>query len=295
VSTETGGEILSRWRGRTVHEITRRDVNELLDSIVARDSPITANRTLAAIRKMFNWAVSRDIITVSPCAGVSPPSPEISRDRVLDDNELRLAWLASDTIGWPFGPFVQILILTVQRRDEVAGMFRKELRHEERLWIVPKERTKNSIEHEVPLSPTAWDLLARQPKIAGKAGLVFTVTGETPISGFSRAKDRLDTEILRIQRAEAEDPDRVTPLPHWTLHDLRRTGASGMARLGIQLPVIEKVLNHISGSFRGVTGVYQRHSFAEEKRKALEVWASFVQSVVSGRPLANVVTLRGVS
>ena len=190
---------------------------------------------------------------------------------------------------------VQTLILTLQRRDEVAGMSRREFKAQERLWVIPKERVKNGQEHEVPLSPPAWTLLDGLPKI-GKAGLVFTVTGETQVSGFSRAKDRLDAEILKLQKADAiqhgEDPEAVEPIPHWTLHDLRRTGASGMARLGINLPVIEKILNHTSGSFRGVAGVYQRHSFAEEKRKALDAWASFVQSTVSGNKPANVVALR---
>jgi integrase len=293
IRTESGGEILSRWGSRTVHEITRRDVHELLDAIVARGAPIMANRVLAHIRKLFNWAVSRDIIPVSPCAGVSPPSAETSRDRTLTDAELRLVWLGANAIGRPFGPLVQALILTLQRRDEVAGMRRKELR--ERSWIIPKERTKNGIEHDVPLSAAASELLAGVPTI-GKAGLVFTVTGDTAISGFSRAKERLDAEISKIQRSEAAqrggNPDDFEPLPNWTLHDLRRTGASGMARLGIQLPVIEKILNHTSGSFRGVVGVYQRHSYSDEKRSALTTWANFVQSVVSDKQPSNVVSIR---
>jgi integrase len=294
--SENGGEVLSRWGSRTVHEIKRRDVHELLDRIVSRGAPVTANRVLAAIRKMFGWAASRDIITVSPCIGVTPPTAEISRDRILTDDELRLVWRGATAIGWPFGPMVQELILTLQRRDEVSGMARKELKPQDHNWIIPKERTKNGIEHEVPMSSAAWALLQGLPKI-GKAGFVFTVTGETPVSGFSRAKDRLDAEILKITRADAvqagKRPDEAEPLPHWTLHDLRRTGASGMARLGIQLPVIEKILNHTSGSFRGVAGVYQRHSFSDEKRKAMEAWASFVQSVVSDTRAANVIALRG--
>lgn len=294
VRTEAGGEVLSQWGGRTVHEITRRDVHELLDRIVSRGSPVTANRVLAAIRKMFAWAASRDIVTISPCAGVSPPTVERSRDRVLTDDELRLVWRGADAIGWPFGPMVQTLILTLQRRDEVADMARAELRPQDRLWTIPKERVKNGQKHEVPLSAAALSLLEQLPKI-GRAGLVFTVTGKTPVSGFSRAKDRLDAEILKLQKADAikrgEDPKEVKPIPHWTLHDLRRTGASGMARLGINLPVIEKVLNHTSGSFRGVVGVYQRHSFADEKRKAMEAWGRFVASTVGGKLPANVVLM----
>ena len=189
----------------------------------------------------------------------------------------------------------KLLMLTLQRRNEVAEINRLELRAQDRAWVIPKERVKNGEEHEVPLSEGALEVLGDLPKI-GKSGLVFTVTGDTPISGFSRAKRRLDAEILKLQKSDAVknggDPKEVEPLPHWTLHDLRRTGASGMARLGIQLPVIEKVLNHTSGSFRGVVGVYQRHSFSEEKRAALDAWARHVETVVSGKSAANVVHFR---
>jgi integrase len=294
VRTESGGEVLGQWEDRTVHQISRRDVNDLLDRIVSRGSPVTANRVLAAIRKMFAWAVSRDIVPVSPCAGVSPPTAETSRDRALSDEELRLIWRAAYAIGWPFGPMVQTLILTLQRRDEVAGMSRRELRPQERLWVIPRERVKNGQEHEVPLSPAACALLDGLPK-TGKAGLVFSVTGDTQVSGFSRAKERLDAEMVKLQKSDAiqrgDGAAAVEPIPHWTLHDLRRTGATGMARLGINLPVIEKILNHTSGSFRGVAGVYQRHTFADEKRKAIEAWANFVSSTVSGQLPTNFVQL----
>jgi integrase len=294
VCTDSGGEVLSQWGDRTVHEITRRDVHDLLDRIVSRGSPVTANRVLAAIRKMFAWAASRDIVPVSPCVGVAPPTAETSRDRVLSDAELRLIWRGADAIGWPFGPMVQTLILTLQRRDEVAGMFRRELRLQDRLWVIPRERVKNGQEHEVPLSPAAWALLDSLPKV-GRAGLVFSVTGNTQVSGFSRAKERLDAEILKLQKSDAirrgEGGTAVEPIPHWTLHDLRRTGATGMARLGINLPVIEKILNHTSGSFRGVAGVYNRHTFADEKRRAMDAWSSFVQTIVAGQPQSNVVQL----
>jgi integrase len=283
VRSENGGHVLKAWGSRTIHEITRPDVHDLLDRVGSSAGPIAANRVLAVIRKMFAWAVSRDILVSSPCAGISPPSAEVSRDRILSDYELQLVWLASERLDYPFGHFVKMLILTLQRRDEVAGMRRSELDCEKNAWVLPAGRVKNKQEHEVPITDEISHLLADLPVI-GKVGLVFTVTGETPVSGFSKAKKRLDDEIKKLGGAN---------LPRWTFHDIRRTGASGMARLGIQLPVIEKVLNHTSGSFKGIVGVYQRHSFAEEKRNALEVWASFVQSVVSGKPPANVVALRG--
>ena len=292
-----GGEVLGRWRTRTIHEITRRDIHDLLDRVIARGAPGAANRTLAAVRKMFSWAVSRDIIAASPCANIRPPTRENSRDRVLSDDELRLVWRGAAAIGWPFGPLVQLLALTLQRRNEVAEIDRKEIDRQQHVWVIPKERVKNGQEHEVALSPAVLKILDGLPKMGHNSGgsLVFTTTGERSVSGFSRAKRRLDAEILELQKAAAiergDDPDQAEPLPHWTLHDLRRTGASGMARLGINLPVIEKILNHTSGSFGGVAGVYQRHSFSDEKRKALDAWASFVMTTVAGNRSANVVPL----
>ena len=292
VRSPSGGEVLRAWGGRTVHEITRRDVNALLDGIVARGAPVKANRTLSAVRKMFNWAVSRDIVLASPCVGVVAPTKEISRDRILTDAELRLVWLASQKLDWPFGPQVRMLILTLQRRDEVTGMRRSEING--RVWTLPKERVKNSREHQVPLAPAATTLLDGLPVI-GRGEYVFTLTGNSPSVGFDGCREQFDAEILALQKQDAiergDDPDEVQPLPHWTLHDLRRTGASGMARLGIPLATIEKVLNHTSGSFGGIVSVYQRHTYADEMRDALEKWADFIQRLISSSTANNVVQL----
>jgi integrase len=296
-TTPAGGEVLGRWRERSIHEITRRDVRDLLDRIIARGAPGAANHTLAAVRKLFAWAAERDIIASSPCADLKPPTKKNSRDRVLADDELRLVWRGAEAIGRPFGPMIQLLALTLQRRNEVAQIDREEIDRQQCIWVIPKERVKNAQEHEVALAPATLEILDGL-KIGHNSGgrLLFTVTGETPVSGFSRAKRRLDAAILQLQQDDAiasgQDPDQVKPLPPWTLHDLRRTGASGMARLGIQLPIIEKVLNHTSGSFGGVVGVYQRHQFSDEKRRALETWAQFVMATVSSDRPGNVVSLR---
>ena len=255
----------------------------LLDAVVDRSAPTLANRVLATTRRMFNWCLARGIITASPCADIKPPSPENSRDRVLSDEELRLIWRACDVTGWPFGPLVRLLMLTGQRREEVAGMRWSEVDLDRNLWTIPRERAKNNQAHEVPLSSRAVAVLASIPKVDGPAAYLFTTTGRTAVTGFSRAKGRLDAVIIRALQAEAaatgQNPTEVQPLPRWTFHDLRRTAASGMARLGVNLPVIEKVLNHTSGSFAGVVGVYQRHSFAEEKRAALDAWGQFVENL----------------
>lgn len=284
---DIGGDIMPMWKGRRIQEISKRDVIALLDAVNDRGSPIMANRVLSAIRKLFNWCVARDVIMASPCTLVNPPAPERSRDRVLSDDELRLVWNAADGDGWPFGPLVKLLMLTGQRLSEVGGMRWDELDLEKKLWTLPAERVKNGERHEVPLSDAALYVIAALPRIKTSKGYMFATRRDAAVSGFSRAKDRLDAAI-----AVSAD---CTPVEHWTFHDLRRTMASGMARLGIQLPVIEKVLNHTSGTFRGVVGVYQRHSFSEEKRAALAAWASFVETTVSGQSPANVVPLSRVA
>src|SRR5262245_237411 len=165
--------VLPRWRGRMVHEITRRDVLDILDRVVEGGAPIAANRVLAAARKFFNWCVARDIIAASPCAGIKPPTAERARDRVLSDDELRLVWQAADKLGKTFGPLVKLLALTGQRRDEVARMRWEEIDVENRLWTLPAERTKNNQPHQVPLSTAALTVLERVSRIK-ESSFVFT-------------------------------------------------------------------------------------------------------------------------
>ena len=247
-------EITAAWAGRRLSEIRKADIHSLLDAVIDRPAPVLANRIFAILRKMCVWAIARGLIEINRCAGIKPPAAEKSRDRVLSDDELKGVWQACEGLGWPFGPLIQLLILTGQRRDEVGSIRWAEVDLAGRLWQLPKERTKNKVAHPVSLAPRAAAILEALPRIAGEQDFVFTTNGKTAASGFSRAKARIDKAL----------PDS----PHWTLHDLRRTAASGMARLGVQLPVIEKVLNHVSGSFAGIVGVYQHHVFTDEKRQA---------------------------
>lgn len=274
--------VLPKWGDRKIQDLTRRDVIELLDEIADRGTPIAANRTLSAVRKLFNWALDRSMIGTSPCVRVTPPAEEKSRDRVLNPEEIALVWQAADAIGWPFGPYTKLLLLTAQRRDEAAKMTRGELCEGGTLWTIPGDRTKNGDAHDVPLSQAAQDVLSEAPRIAGRKGLVFTSTGETAISGYSKAKRRLDTEMLRLARDQAaqrgEDVDDVTIAP-WRLHDLRRTVASGLARLGTPVHIIEAILNHRNGRISGVAAIYNRYSYADEKRQALEAWARYVRQL----------------
>ncbi len=289
-------EIKPKWKGRQVQSITRREIIGLLDDINDRGAPIMANRVLALLRKFFNWAIERDIITASPAVNVKAQGQETSRDRVLADDELRLVWKAAKAVGWPFGTMTQLLLLTGQRREEVAGASRTEfsLKVEQPLWTIPKERAKNGKEHHVPLAPAVVSIIDAMPVIDGKKKLLLTTTGETPISGFSKAKERLDAEMLSIAKKEAaergDDPEAVTATP-WRIHDLRRTAASGMASLSIPVHVVEAVLNHKSGSIKGVAATYNRYSYADEKRRALSAWANMVAGIIGDGTDTNVISI----
>lgn len=272
-------EVLARWGDMRIQEITKRDVIEVLDGIVDRGSPVTANRLRAHLNTLFNWAKGRDIITANPLDGVKPPAPERARDRVLSDDEIKLFWRGCDKIGEPFGPLFKLLLLTGQRRGEVGGMTDREIKNG--IWTIPAARSKNGDEHTVPLSEAARAVLAGiQP--VGRDGLIFTTNGRTAVSGFTRAKERLDTEIADLNEGET--------IAAFTLHDLRRTAATGMAGLGFPPHIVEAVLNHRSGTRRGVAGVYNRFNYSEEKRAALEAWARRVTQLVEGKP-ENVVPI----
>ncbi|MDV4182950.1 site-specific integrase [Rhizobium brockwellii] len=283
-----------RWQHKLLADITRREIIDLLDEI-AESHPISANRVHAILRRFFNWCIERDIIAVSPVANVTAPGEVVSRDRTLSRDEIRLVWLASEKIGWPFGPMVKLLLLTGQRRDEVASAQRPEfdLGANVPAWTIPKERAKNGKAHVVPLAPAAVEIIESLPPIDGEINFVLTTTGKTGISGFSRSKALLDAAMMEIAKEEAEargEKDFEPQIAPWRLHDLRRTCASGMAELGQPVHVVEAVLNHKSGSIKGVAAVYNRYEYAEEKRRALFAWAAHVASLIDA-PADNVVSL----
>jgi integrase len=272
-------EFSTAWKGRPLREIGKPDIHRVLDAIVARGASVTANRKFAQLRKMCRWAVSRGLIEYSPCDGIDPPSAEKSRDRVLDSDEIRLVWRAADDLGFPFGPIVKLLALTGQRRSEVGGMEWREIDLEKSIWTLPSERSKNKRQHTLPLSPEAIAIINNLPRFSGSR-FVFS-PGKTAPSGFSRAKTRIDRLIAKI--------NGDAPIESWIFHDIRRSVARGLAALGINLPVIERCLNHVSGSFAGIVGVYQKHNFSDEMRIAMERWSQHIGAVVQ----ANIIPLRG--
>jgi integrase len=289
-------EVVGRWKGRRLSQIARAHVHEMLDEIIDRGAPVRANRVFAQFRKMCRWSIARGVIDRSPCEGLTAPSPERRRDRVLSDEEIRIALRAFDSAGWPFGPIGQLLLLTGARKNEVAGMKWSEIDLDARIWSLPHERTKNKREFVIPLSAAAVRIIEALPRIGDKIrGFVFTTTGKSAVSGFSRFKTTIDSTVLELSRKQAgargDDPPKVVVLAPWILHDLRRTVATNLQKLGVKLEVTEAVLNHVAGTRGGIVGLYQRHDYREEKRQALDAWARYVGAIVNGDGPMDIVRL----
>lgn len=280
--------VTPKWGDRKIQSITRRDVIELTDALVDKGQPYAANRTFAHVRRLFNWAISRGVVDASPCGGLKLPGAEEARDRVLSDSELRVFWLATERLDEPFRGFFRVLLLTGQRRDEVAGI--RDAEFDGDRWTIPGERSKNGRANLVPVVSELQMVLDAIPRIDAPAGYLFTTTGQTPISGFSRVKARLDGLMLDLLRKEAGDVAQGVTLQPWRIHDLRRTAATGMARLRVPPHVIEAVLNHKTGQISGIASVYNRFEYEDEKRSALSTWARYVATLVESK-VSNVISL----
>ena len=244
-----------------VREIGKHEVLRITDKLVDDGKPTMARRVHARIHTFLRWCAERDIIPLNPIAGMRRQGSETSRDRVLTDDELAAVWRAADTMGFPFGRCVQLLILTGARRSEISEMQWNEI-EEDRISLSP-ERTKTATAHLIPLTSLAKSVIETIPQI-DDSRLVFTTNGKTPISGWTNSK---------------RDLDRISGVKDWRLHDLRRTVATGLQKLGIPLQVTEAVLGHTSGSRAGVVGIYQRHDFLDEKFNALEHWSEHLRSL----------------
>ena len=285
-----GQRILNRdvkpaFGSRPLPTIKRADVAEFLDTL--RDRPAIRKNTHSLLRKLFRWAVHRGDLDLSPIADMEAPKPVPARKRVLSPEEVACVWLAAGTLSYPWGPFVRILITTLQRREEVAAMCWSEVDVPGALWVLPSERAKNDEANDVPLS----GLAARELKMLSPRprGLVFSTTGHTPISGFSKAKRRLDAATLVTMKRRAfergEDVEAVQMEP-WRFHDLRRTGATNMQALGFPVEVTEAILNHVSGTRAGVAGVYNRYRYNKEKCLALNGWSDHLSDLLQNSCLA---------
>lgn len=261
----------SEWYDRPISAVTRADLLRKIDQIVDRGAPVHARRIFAYVHRMMAWAVGRGIVSENVLAGAEKPGAEISRDRVLTDAELVAFWNAAGGLGYPFSPIMRTLLLTGARRSEVAEIRWNELDLEGQTWTLPRERAKNNVAHTIPLSDLAVAVLSEGKRFS-KSQYLFSGTGETPASGFSAAKGRLDQTMAEIIGAE---------IAGWRVHDLRRTFASNMQRIGTEPAVIEQLLNHKSGAIKGVAAVYQRHDYAMEKTQAMTAFAAWLRLLIA--------------
>lgn len=301
-SHKDGEALLKRYAipvlgAKPLHEITRADIRAVLKP--ASGKVATARNLFAVLRRLFRWAVNEGDIATSPLTGMEPPPLPTSRDRVLSDREIRLVWKATDKLGYRFGPLIRLLLITGQRLEEVSGLPWSELDRRNYTWALPAVRAKNENASDIHLSElafTEFEALAKRVKHKDgwpKRGLIFSTTGKTPVSGHSRAKRRLDREIALLLKEDKGSPE----MEKWRFHDLRRTLATGLQRLGVRFEVTEAILNHVSGSKSGVAGVYQRHEWHDEKKTALNAWSVHLHRVVnsteqaSAEPASNVVPL----
>lgn len=252
---------VSRWASRPLNEIDRQDVIIILDALVDAGKGSSANHALAAVRKFFNWCKERGLLETSPCEGIKAPAKNVSRSRVLSDPELASIWEAAKLQSFPFGNIVHLLILTGQRRSEVGEMRWEDIDIERKLWTIPEEMNKSGRPHSIPLTDTVLQIIQSVPRQPSHFLFPSLRTPSRVFSGYSKCKNRLD------KHSETSD---------WRLHDIRRTVATGMAKLEVPPHVVERLLNHSSGTFGGVAGIYNRFGYLPEMRAALEKWERYV-------------------
>ncbi len=271
-------DVVPRLGNRRAREITRRDIRDLLDDIKARGSPIQANRTFEIMRKLFNWAIAEDYLPDSPCQKISKPAKENRRDRVLKEDEIRAVWQAMEAEQPLVAALFKLRLITAQRGGEVASMRWEDIDFPSSWWTIPGERTKNGLSHRVPLSPLALEILDRLKTERLEPPWIF------PSPKPGRHLEHMVQATRRIRKRSGIE---------FVPHDLRRTAASYMTGMGMPRLTVKKILNHVESD---VNATYDRHSYDQEKRQALEAWGQRLEEIVSGRAVAavgNVVELPG--
>lgn len=271
---------------KRINEITKADIKAMIKKRKDAGHYVAARNLYVQLKPFFDWSIHEELISVSPCIGVIPPDVAKERQHKLNDAEIKALWTCATPETNMLGDYFRVLLLTAQRRGEVASMQWQEVNLDRAEWIIPASKTKNGREHLVPLSPLVVSILRAQPE-RKPSEYVFGKYPHAPVSGFSKAKRELDAAMLAKLREDNTDAE----LSDWRIHDLRRTAASGMASLGIQPHVIEAVLNHTPVKLQRT---YQIWQYAVERRKALETWANYVSSLAGEKPaISNVVALHG--
>ncbi len=288
-------ELTPRWGKRPIGAITRRDVVELVEEVFDRGTPYMARHLLAHVRRLYNWAIAREIygLEASPCDRLKPSEiigRSAERTRILSDAEIRHVWAASEGLGYPFGPFARMLLLTGQRLREVAEASWREVDFKEAIWTIPAERMKADAPHVVPLAPDALALLEALPRWTKGDHVFSTTEGARPVGGFSKAKTRLDKAMLARMRDLAEnrgeDPKKAKLEP-WRWHDLRRTMRTHLSAVPVSDLVRELAIGHTKP---GLHKVYDQSAYLDEKRHAFELWGTRLRGIVEPAP-ENVVEL----
>ncbi len=268
-----------KWTGRDIRTLTKADVKQLYRAAERRTSSARADRILTTVKRFFSWAVDQDYLAQSPAAGVKKKK-RMPRKRILGQEEIRAVWNACDTLGDPFGPAAQFLMLTGQRRGEVSQMRWQDVNLNEAAWLIPGEMTKNGEPHHVPLSAPAMEIIGARPQWEG-VPFIFTsgrANSQGFLQGWSQFKQRLD-EVSGVQ--------------DWRIHDLRRTVGSNLGRW-VGYEIVGAVLNYSRSGLMGVTATYNLYEYADEKRLALERWAAHLGSIVKPET-DNVVSLKGAT
>jgi integrase len=291
-------KLLPRWKDRLITDIRWRDVEAVIEAAVKRGTPAMAHHIFSTAQRVFNWAIEQgeDIygITSSPCDRKRPTKiigGKPSRERDLDEDEMRAFWRAANRTSYPFGPIVRLLLLTGARRSEVAEARWSEFDLSKKVWDIPAARMKSKAPHVVPLADEVIEILNALPRHPG-CDLLFTYNAKRedskPVIGFAKMKDRLDRRMLLAWRAHSRKAgiEREDFKP-WVLHDLRRTMRTQLSHLGVSEQICELVIGHTK---RGLIKTYNRYDYLKEKRHALELWAGRLRDIVEPAP-ANVVKL----
>ncbi len=293
------GHLLPALKGRPVPSVTGQDLQRIIDRVPVRHRA-TRRAIYAYASVLMQWAMVRGYIAENPARKMLKPSGPPARDRVLSDDEIVAVWNATGELQSPFREYFRVLMLTGQRREEAAGMRWSELDRASATWIIPAERAKNGSAHIVPLAPAVMEeidklalavqLKAEEPEPDGtrwpKSGPVMSIRGAKPLSCYSQAKRSLDAKV-------SEHRNEAPPIPAWRVHDMRRTLATGLQRLGVRFEVTEAVLNHVSGARAGVAGIYQKHDWRIEKRDALRSWAAHVATLAAGNRPSDFISESG--